>query len=103
MRKVPLVIHLVKQESHRAGVGNHEADGAAQAVDKEQEQDWRVLESRDHLQLIHIPPRVGDGERARWVVEGGQEQTGATSVPAASAHAGSGEMEAGSGRAERVL
>ena len=28
MKKVPLVIHLVKQESHRAGVGNHEADGA---------------------------------------------------------------------------
>ena len=37
MKKVPLVIHLVKQESHRAGVGNHEADGAAPAVDKEQE------------------------------------------------------------------
>ena len=29
MKKVPLVIHLVKQESHRAGLGNHEADGAA--------------------------------------------------------------------------
>ena len=40
MRKVPLVIPLVKQESHRAGVGNHEADGAAQAVDKEQEPEW---------------------------------------------------------------
>ena len=39
MRKVPLVIHLVKQESHRTGVGNHEADGAAQAVDKEQERE----------------------------------------------------------------
>ena len=37
MKKVPLVIHLVKQESHQARVGNHEADGAAQAVDKEQE------------------------------------------------------------------
>ena len=37
MKKVPLVLHLVKQESHRAGVGNHEADGAAQAVQKEQE------------------------------------------------------------------
>ena len=35
MTKVPLIIHLVKQESHRAGVGNHEADGAAQAVEKE--------------------------------------------------------------------
>ena len=69
MRKVPLVIHLVKQESHRAGVGNHEADGAAQAVDKEQEPDWRVPERRDYLHLIHTPPRVGDEERARWVVE----------------------------------
>ena len=28
MKKVPLIIHLVKQESHRAGLGNHEADGA---------------------------------------------------------------------------
>ena len=28
MKKVPLVIHVVKQESHRAGVGNHEPDGA---------------------------------------------------------------------------
>ena len=37
MKKVPLVIHLVKEESHRAGVGTHEADGAAQAVNKEQE------------------------------------------------------------------
>ena len=44
MKKVPLVIHLVKQESHRAGVGNHEADGAAQPVDKEQEPEWRVPE-----------------------------------------------------------
>ena len=39
MKKVPLVIHMVKQESHPAGVGNHEADGAARAVDKEQEPD----------------------------------------------------------------
>ena len=44
MKEVPLVKHLVKQESHRAGVGNHEADGAAQAVDKEQEPEWRVPE-----------------------------------------------------------
>ena len=35
MKKMPLVIHLVKQESHRAGVGYHEADVATQAVDKE--------------------------------------------------------------------
>ena len=69
MKKVPLVIHLVKQESHRAGVGNHEADGAAQAVDKEQEPEWRVPEKKEHLNLVNIPPRVGDEERARWVVE----------------------------------
>ena len=69
MKKVPLVIHLVKQESHRAGVGNHEADGAAQAVDKEQEPEWRVPESKEHLDLVHIPPRVGEEVKARWVVE----------------------------------
>ena len=70
MKKVPLVIHLVNQESHRAGVGNHEADGAAQAVDKEQEPEWRVPERKEHLHLVHIPPRVGEEEKARWVVEG---------------------------------
>ena len=69
MKKVPLVIHLVKQESHRAGVGNREADGAAQAVDKEQEPEWRVPERKGHLHLVHIPPRVGEEEKARWVVE----------------------------------
>ena len=68
-KKVPLVIHLVKQESHRAGVGNHEADGAAQAVDKEQKPEWRVPERKEHLHLVHIPPRVGQEEKARWVVE----------------------------------
>ena len=69
MKKVPLVIHLVKQESHRAGVGNREADGAAQAVDKEQEPGWRVPERKEHVHLVHIPPRVGDEEKARWVVQ----------------------------------
>ena len=69
MKNVPLVIHLVRQESHRAGVGNHEADGAAQAVDKEQEPVWRVPEREEHLHLVHIPPRVGEEEKARWVVE----------------------------------
>ena len=87
MKKVPLVIHLLRQEPHRAGVGNHEADGVAQAVHKEQEPEWRVPERREHLQLVHIPPRVGDGERARLVVEEDRGQTGATSVPMASAHA----------------
>ena len=70
MTKVPLIIHLVKQESHRAGVGNHEADGAAQAVDNVQEPEWRVPERKEHLHLVHIPPRVGEAEKARWVVEG---------------------------------
>ena len=69
MKKVLLVIHLVKQESHRAGVGNHEADGATQAVDKEQEPEWRVTEGKEHLHLVHIPPRVEEEEKARWVVE----------------------------------
>ena len=68
-KKVPLVIHLVKQESHRAGVGNHEADGAAQAVDKEQEPEWRVPERKGHTHLVHIPPRVAEEEKARWLVE----------------------------------
>ena len=67
MKKEPLVIHLVKRESHRAGLGNHEADGAAQAVDKEQEREWRVPERKEHLHLEHIPPRVGEEEKARWV------------------------------------
>ena len=69
MKKVPLVIHLVKQESHRAGVGNHEADGAAQAVHKELEPEWRVPERKEHLHLVHIPLSVGEEEKAKWVVE----------------------------------
>ena len=69
MKKVPLVIHLLKQGSHPAGLGNHEADGAAQAVDKEQEPEWRVPERKEHLHLVNIPPKSGDEERARWVVE----------------------------------
>ena len=69
MNKMPLVTHLVKQGSHRAGVGNHEVDGAVQAVDKEQEPEWRVPERKEHLQLVHIPPKVGEEKKARWVVE----------------------------------
>ena len=69
IKKVPLIIHLVRQESHRAGVGNYEVDGAAQAVDKEQEPEWRVPERKEHLHLVHIPPRVRDEEKARWVLE----------------------------------
>ena len=64
MNKLPLVMHLLKQESHGAGLGNHEADGAAQAVDKEQEPERRVPERKKHLHLVHIAPRVGDEERA---------------------------------------
>ena len=69
MKKVPLVIHVVKQESHRAGVGNHEVDAAAQAVDKEQEPEWQVPDRKQHLHLVHIPAGVGEEEKARWVVE----------------------------------
>ena len=38
-------------------------------MDKEQAPELRVPERREHLHMIHIPPRVGDEERARWVVE----------------------------------
>ena len=69
MRSLPLVRHLVKQELHRAAVGNHAADGAAHAVDKKQEPESRVPERREHLHMMHIPPRVGEEERDRWVVE----------------------------------
>ena len=69
MKKVPLDIHLVRQESHRVGVGNHEADGAAQAVGKEQEPEWSVPERKKHLHLVHIPRTVGEEEKSRWVVE----------------------------------
>ena len=80
---MPLVIHLVKQESRRAGVGNHEADGAAQAVDKEQEPEWRVPERKEHLHLVHIPPRVGEEEKARWVVaeDRGKQELGVYPQP----------------------
>ena len=69
MKKVPLAIHLVKQELHRAGVGNDEADGAAQAVEKEQEPEWGVPERKEHLHLVHITQTVGEEEKARGVVE----------------------------------
>ena len=38
-------------------------------MDKEQEPECSVPDRRDHLRFIHIPPRVGDEERGRWVVE----------------------------------
>ena len=92
MNKVPLVIHLVKQESHRAGMGNHEADGTAQAVDQEQEPEWKVQERKEHLHLVHIAPRVGEEEKARWVVEEDRGKRERTST-----------RGAGGGRAERVF
>ena len=64
---MPLFIHLVKQESHRAGVGNHEADGAAQTVVMEREPEWRVPEGKAHLHMTHIPPRAEEEERSRLV------------------------------------
>ena len=36
---MPLIANLVKQESHRAGVGNHEADGV--------DQEWTRNKSRN--------------------------------------------------------
>ena len=69
MRSVSLVTHLVKQESHPAGVGNHEADGAAQAVHMEQETEPRVPDRKMHLQILHIPQEVAEDEGARWLVE----------------------------------
>ena len=50
---------------------------------------------------MHIPPRVGEDENARWVVEEGQ--AGTKSVSTAGAHASSSTRGAGGGRAERVL
>ena len=50
-------------------MGNHEADGAAKAVDKEQQPEWRVPERKKHLHLVHIPPRVGEEEKARLLVD----------------------------------
>ena len=37
-------------------------------MDMEQEPEWRVPEGKEHLHMMHIP-RVGEEERARWVVE----------------------------------
>ena len=51
------------------GVGNHDADAAAQTVDMEQEPDWRVPVGEEHLHMMHIPPRVGEEKGVRWVVE----------------------------------
>ena len=103
MKKVPLVIHLVKQESHRAGVGNHEADGAVQAVDKEQEPEWRVPDRKEHLHLVHIPPRVGEEEKARWVVEEDRGKQELRVYPQPVHMLAQVRGGAGGGRAERVL
>ena len=81
MRRVLLVIHLVKQDSHRAGVGNHGADGAAKVVDKEQEPEWGVLERKEHLHMMQIPPRVADEESARWVVAEDRGRRGLREYP----------------------
>ena len=39
-------MHLVLQGSHRAGVANHEADGAGRMVDMEQQREWKVPEQK---------------------------------------------------------
>ena len=38
-------------------------------MNKEQEPEWRPPEGKEHLHLVHVPPRVGEEEKARWVVE----------------------------------
>ena len=38
-------------------------------MDNEQEPEWRVPERKEHLHLVHRPSRVGDEEKARWMVE----------------------------------
>ena len=103
MKKVPLVIHLAKQESYRAGVGNPEADGAAQAVDKEQEPKSRVAERKEHLHLVHTSPRVGEEEKARWVVEEDRGKRELRVYPQRVHNASSSKRGAGGGRAERVF
>ena len=101
MKKVPLVIHLVKQESHRAGVGNHEADGAAQAVDKEQEPEWRVPERGAPPLGAYTSEGRGRGE-SQVGGGGGQRQAGAKGVSTADTYARSSTRGAGGDRAERV-
>ena len=103
MKTVPLVILLVKQESHRAAVGNHEADGAAQAVDKEQEPEWRVPERKENLHLVHIPPRAGEEEKARWAVEEERGKQELRVYPQPVHMLDSSTRGAGGGRTERVL
>ena len=68
----------------------------------EEEPEWRVPQRNEHLHMMHIPPRVGEEERARCVVK---EDRGRRefSIPAASAHAGTGESGAGSGRTEQIF
>ena len=103
IRSVLLVIHLVKQESHSAGVGNHEANGAIQAVDKEHDPDWRVPDRKEHLHMMHIPRGSCRQRESHIGGGGGQGQEGVKSVPAASAYASAGERGAGSGSAEETL
>ena len=97
IKKVPLVIHLVKEESHRAGLGNHEADGAAQAVDKEQKPDWKVPERKKHLAYTSKSGRRREGQVGGG---GGQGQAGTKSVSAAGAQVAQVRGGGGGGRAE---
>ena len=99
MRGMPLVVHLVKQQSHRAGVGNHAEEGAAQAEDKEQEPEWRVPERREHPHMVHIPPRVVEEETAQRGVEEDRGRRDFRVYPQP-VHTGTGARGAGSGRAQ---
>ena len=60
-------------------------------------------ERRDHLHMMHIPPTVGEEERARLVAEAKRGQKTVNSVPAASAHAGGSKRGVGSGGSEQIF
>ena len=38
-------------------------------MDMQQQPECRVPERKEHLHMMHIPPRMAEAERGRWVVE----------------------------------
>ena len=93
-RRVPLVVHFVKKELHRTGVGNHEVGGAEQMVGMDKEPEWRVPEGNDHLPMIHIPPKVVEEDACHGGIEG---------IPASCAHADAGARGPRGGDTEQVF
>ena len=65
MKKVPLVIHLVKQESR----GIMRRMGRRKQWIRSRNQSAECQREKKHPHLVHIPPGVGEEEKARWVVE----------------------------------